>query len=432
MEEEIKNLSTILTEVFLELGLNEDFAVFINLAINILIIILLLFIIHFISRKVIVKTFRAYSNKSKTTFDDFLVQSNFPRYAGNILPLLLLIYTIPAVFQRYPDFLLVFEKLVDIYIIILTVLVCRSFLRSSVNFLKTRERYGDKPLESYTQVAMIFLWAIGFVFIFSELTDESVLNFLISLGAASAIILLIFKDTILGFVASIQVSVNDIVRIGDWITFSKYGADGYVTEINLATVRVQNWDKTFTTIPTYSLIGDSFQNWRGMQESPGRRVKRSLLIKQSSVKFLNEKELEKFKKFDLIKDYITERQKIIDDYNSTKNINTEVPVNGRKQTNLGLFRKYTDEYLRQHPLVSKELWIIVRHLDPTVHGIPLELYFFSSDKRWVYYEEVAADIFEHLIAALPYFGLLIFESPSGDDILKLSKLINPESTEKDI
>ncbi len=328
---------------------------------------------------------------------------------------------IPAIFEGYTHFLEVFDKISAILLIILSVLIVRSLLRTSQNYLKTKEQFRDKPLESYIQVLMIFVWAIGIVFVITEITERSVLNFLISLGAASAIILLIFKDTILGFVASIQVSVNDIVRLGDWITFSKYGADGFVTEINLATVRVQNWDKTFTTIPTYSLISDSFQNWRGMQESPGRRIKRSLFIKQNSIRFVSEEDLEKFSKFSLIAPYIRERQKEIDDFNKTHSFDRSVIINGRNQTNLGIFRKYADLYLNRHPLVSKEMTIMVRHLAPTTQGIPLEIYCFSSDKRWSYYEEITADIFDHLIAALPYFDLKLFEEPSGDDILAASR-----------
>jgi len=308
----------------------------------------------------------------------------------------------------------------DILLIILAVLIVRSLLRTGQSYLRTKDRFRDKPLESYVQVLMIFVWAIGIVFVFSELTGRSVGKFLLSLGAASAIILLIFKDTILGFVASIQVSVNDIVRLGDWITFSKFGADGFVTEINLATVKVQNWDKTFTTIPTYSLIADSFQNWRGMQESDGRRIKRSLFIKQSTVRFVVEEDLERYKRFSLIEPYLSGRQKEIDDFNKSNNFDRSVFINGRNQTNLGIFRKYTDAYLHRHPGINKDMWIIVRHLDPTSKGIPLEIYCFSSDKRWVYYEEIAADIFDHLIAAIPYFDLSLFEEPTGEDFRSAS------------
>lgn len=421
MPQDTQNLATYLRSYFVDNGMDPEWALFLNLCINILVLAVFIYAIFYVTKKLVVKTFKAFSSRTKTNFDDFLIQSNFPKYISNIIPLILLIITIPVIFDGYPRVLFGFEKLSNIYLIILVVLIIRSILRTSKNYLSTKDRFKDKPVQSYVQVVMIFAWFIGFIFIFSELTGRSVANFLLSLGAASAIILLIFKDTILGFVASIQVSVNDIVRIGDWITFSKYGADGFVTEINLATVRIQNWDKTYTTIPTYYLISDSFQNWRGMQESPGRRIKRSLFIKQSSVKFVTNEDLERFSKFSLIKPYINERQEIINEFNRTHNFDRSSVINGRNQTNLGIFRKYVDNYLHQHPLISKELFIMARLLSPTVHGIPLEIYCFTSDKRWVYHEDINADIFEHLIAALPYFDLKLFEEPSGDDIISVSK-----------
>ena len=423
-----ENLTSLLTDYLAETGMNETMAHLTSMAISVAVLFLLLFVIQLITKKVVIRMFEAFSNKTVTTFDDFLVKSNFPRFVSNILPLLLVMVAIPLIFAGYDSFLAIFETLVNVYIIILSVLIIRSILRTSKNYLKTREEFMDKPIESYIQVMMIFLWAIGFIFIFSEIFDKSVLNFLISLGAASAIILLIFKDTILGFVASIQVSVNDIVRIGDWITFSKYGADGFVTEINLATVRVQNWDKTFTTIPTYNLIADSFQNWRGMQESPGRRIKRSLFIKQNSIRFISSEDIEKFQKFQLITPYIKERQLEIEDFNKHHNFDRSTIINGRNQTNLGVFRKYVDAYLHSHPHVSKELTIMVRHLAPTTQGIPLEIYCFSSEKAWEIYEQITADIFDHLIAAIPYFDLQLFESPSGDDIIKSIAAMKKENS----
>src|SRR5690606_2891726 len=380
----------------------------------------LLYLVSYLSKHFILRAFNTFTTSTKTNFDNYLVVSNFPRFVSYLVPLFILIYTVPLIFENFPFFLSLFSKVMDILLIILAVLIVRSLLRTGQSYLRTKDRFRDKPLESYVQVLMIFVWAIGIVFVFSELTGRSVGKFLLSLGAASAIILLIFKDTILGFVASIQVSVNDIVRLGDWITFSKFGADGFVTEINLATVKVQNWDKTFTTIPTYSLIADSFQNWRGMQESDGRRIKRSLFIKQSTVRFVVEEDLERYKRFSLIEPYLSGRQKEIDDFNKSNNFDRSVFINGRNQTNLGIFRKYTDAYLHRHPGINKDMWIIVRHLDPTSKGIPLEIYCFSSDKRWVYYEEIAADIFDHLIAAIPYFDLSLFEEPTGEDFRSAS------------
>lgn len=418
MQEKIRESSNYLANYMMDKGLEEDIAHFLNMLVNIAIVFLLWYIIHYVTKKVLLIAFKKFTDKTKTTFDDFLVKSNFPRYVSNILPLLLLILTVPIVFQDYPDLLVVFETLVDIYIIVLMVLIARSLLRTTTNYLKRHERYKDKPIESYTQILMIIFWSIGFIFIFSELTGKSVIGFLVSLGAASAIILFIFRDTILGFIASLQVSVNDIVRIGDWITFSKYGADGFVTEINLATVRVQNWDNTYTTIPTYNLISDSFHNWRGMQESPGRRIKRSLYIKQSSIRYLNDKDLERFEEYEFIGAYVKEKQGEINEYNTQKGVNKKHLINGRHQTNLGVFRKYALAYLKSHPQINQDMTMMVRHLEPTTQGIPVEIYCFSKDKRWEFYEGITADIFDHLIAAIPYFDLKLFESPSGDDIIK--------------
>lgn len=276
------------------------------------------------------------------------------------------------------------------------------------------EKYKDKPLDSYIQVVMIFAWGIGLFLIISYLTNYSIES-LATLGAASAVVILIFKDTILGFVASIQVSVNDIVRIGDWITFSKYGADGYVTEINLATVRVQNFDNTYTTIPTYYLTSDSFQNWRGMKESEGRRIKRHILIKQSSVKFLSAEMIEKFKGIELIKPYLEHRKKETDSFNKKYVNDQSLLINGKNQTNLGVFRTYADAYLHENPHINKDLFLMVRYLQSTDRGIPVEIFCFSYDKVWQNYELIQADIIDHLIASVSYFDLEIFELPSGKD-----------------
>lgn len=413
---DFKSVSCFFENYLLNLGASVDAARYISLFLNTAILLLLLLGINYLIRRVVITSFKTFTVKTKTTFDDFLMESRFPKYIGQIVPLVLVYYVLPFLLTDFPVALKTTHFIMNIYVIILIVWISRSLLRTTKNYLRTLEQFSDKPLDSYIQVVMIFAWVVGFMFIFSEITGTSVIQFAISLGAASAILLLIFKDTILGFVASIQVSVNDIVRIGDWITFSKYGADGNVTEINLATVKVQNWDNTFTTIPTYSLISDSFQNWRGMQESPGRRIKRAIHIKQNSVKFVSPEDVEKLKKISLIAPYLEHRQKEIDRYNEVKNANKELAINGRNQTNLGIFRKYADSYLQEHSAIHKELYMIVRHLAPTAQGIPVEILCFSRDKRWENFEYITADIFDHLIAAVPYFDLKIFESPSGDDI----------------
>ncbi|MCP9200352.1 mechanosensitive ion channel family protein [Gramella sp. GC03-9] len=421
LKKELIDIICFFEDFFLSQGMNAVLAQYLNLLINLFLLTALVLGVNYVIKHFIIEGFKLFTNKTKTTLDDFLIKSNFPRYVGRFVPLYIIYQLFPLIFIDFPEVLEIFYFLVNIYIIILLIWIFRSIIRSTRNYLKTREEFNDKPLESFSQVIMIFIWTIGLMFIFSEITGIDIRGFIISLGAASAVILLIFKDTILGFVASIQVSVNDIVRIGDWISFEKFGADGTVTEINLATVRVQNWDNTYTTIPTYSLISDSFQNWRGMQESPGRRIKRSIYIKQNTVKFLTKEEIDNLKKIGLIASYLETREAEIDKYNESNNVDKSILINGRNQTNLGIFRKYVDSYLQAHSAVHKEMYMIVRHLAPTPNGIPLEILCFSRDKRWENFEYISADIFDHIIAAIPYFDLKLFESPSGDDIRELAQ-----------
>ena len=296
--------------------------------------------------------------------------------------------------------------------VVLVLYIARSLLNSIKDYLKMIPQFKDKPIDSYIQVFMIFAWIAGLMTIFAIVTDTSIWKFFTALGAASAVILLIFRDSILGFVASIQVSINDMVRIGDWISFEKYGADGDVIEINLATVKVQNWDKTITTIPTYALISDSFKNWRGMTESGGRRIKRALIVKQSGIKYLTESDIERLKKIQLISQYLDTRGKKINSYNETNNIDKSLPINGRNLTNIGVFRKYIQTYLEKHSALNQDMTLMTRQLAPTPQGIPIEIYTFSADKRWQNYEYIMSDIFDHLLAAVPYFDLEIFELPS--------------------
>ncbi len=403
----------------IEVGMNNYWATLINTVLVALITIVLVILLDIVTRKIILQFFKAFSKKTKATYDDFLMQSNFPRFIAHFLPLALLWYFFPIILEYYPKTLGFIQTVLKIYLVILCILIFRSVLRSTNNYLRAkREKFSDKPLDSYLQVLMIFAWGIGIFFIINLLTGYDVKS-LATLGAASAVILIIFKDTLLGFVASIQISVNDNVRIGDWITFSKYGADGYVTEINLATVKVQNFDNTYTTIPTYSLVSDSFQNWRGMQESDGRRIKRSLFLKQSSVHFLTSEEIETLKKIQLIAPYIEHRQKEIDRHNKVRAYDKSVPINGRNQTNLGVFRRYAEAYLHENDAINKDMLLMVRHLSPTEKGLPVEIFCFSHNKNWIEYETIQAEIFDHLIASMPYFGLELFEFPTGSDISRL-------------
>lgn len=402
-------------------GMTHLHAILLGALINSAILAVFLYILDRFLRWTIVEGFRALTVKSKNTFDDYLLKTNFPRYIAHIIPIILLKLALPYLVFDFKETLGFFTTIVNIYVIFLALKVLRSILRSVKFYLRSKEEYKDKPIESYTQVLMIFLWAVGIVLILSQLFGTSLKEFALSLGAVSAVLLLIFKDTILGFVASIQISVNDIVRIGDWITFSKYGADGLVTEINLATVSVQNFDNTYTTIPTYSLISDSFQNWRGMQDSKGRRIKRSLYVKQSSIRFLTPEDIEKLKDIQLIKPYLEHREKEVTRFNRLHEVDKSHLVNGRNQTNLGVFRSYATAYLNDNELINQDLFLMVRHLAPTEHGIPIEIFCFTHYKQWEKYEVIQADIFDHLIAAISYFDLEIFELPSGKDVQSIAK-----------
>ncbi len=398
--------------IFKDWDWNYTIAAYSSLVINILILSVSSYIIYQFFRAILITIMNLIAQKTKTKFDDLLISNKTAMYISHLFPLLFIYKSVPVILENYVYWEEVFGKLIGTYIILLFLWIIRTVFNALKDYLKTIPEYSDKPIDSYIQVIMIVLWAIGVTVILSKIFDVKLSQMLAMLGAVSAIVLLIFRDTILGFVASIQVSVNDMVRIGDWITMDKFGADGDVIEINLATVKVRNFDYTTTTIPTYSLISDSFKNWRGMQKYDGRRIKRYILIKSKSVRYIVNDELKNFKKIQLISDYITKKELEITKYNTINHIDKSISINGRNLTNLGLFRKYIIRYLETHNGVNKEMLLICRQLQPTSEGIPLEIYVFSKDKKWENYEYIMADIFDHIIASVPFFELELFELPS--------------------
>jgi len=402
--------------LFRNWGYSETISTYINLFVNMILLVICVFIIHYIFKKILIEVFSAVAQRTKTEFDDLLVANKTTKYIAYLIPLLFVNLTVPIIMKKFVYWEGIFTKGLQIYIVILVLWIIRSILNAVKDYLKKLPDFNDKPIDSYIQVFMIVLWIFGITSMVLILFETTLITLFATFGAISAIVILIFKDTILGFVASIQVSVNDLVRIGDWVTFEKFGADGDVIEINLATVKVQNFDKTTTTIPTYSLISDSFKNWRGMQNSGGRRIKRSILIKVNSVRFLHTDELEGLKKIQLISSYLEQRQQDIEKYNLNNNIDKSLTINGRNMTNLGIFRKYINQYLATHPGINKDMTVMCRHLQPTEKGIPIEVYAFSNDKRWINYEYIMADIFDHIIASVPYFDLEIYELPSEKGI----------------
>ena len=414
----VEQIFGIVYKLFKKWNFEDDFASYFSLLINLILLSLLSYFIYFVFKIILVKSMIFIAHKTKTNFDDLLVTNKTATYIAHLIPLLFIYKSVPIILKRFIYWENIFGKLVEIYIVLLVLWITRTIFNALKDYLKTIPRYSDKPIDSYIQVIMIVLWTFGIVTIILLLFDTSVTTLIGTFGAVSAIILLIFRDTILGFVASIQVSVNDMVRIGDWITMDKFGADGDVIEINLATVKVRNFDNTTTTIPTYSLISDSFRNWRGMLSSDGRRIKRHLLIKPSTIRFLHENELEELKKIQLIQNYIEIRNSDIKKFNIQNNIDKSLPVNGRNLTNFGLFRKYITEYLHHYPAINKDMILLCRQLQPNQYGIPLEIYTFSHDQTFENYEYIMADIFDHIIASVVYFDLEIFELPSNNNLLK--------------
>ncbi|MFT6699219.1 MAG: miniconductance mechanosensitive channel [Porticoccaceae bacterium] len=398
-------------------GMSDTSAKYLNMLVLLAGLLIISFLVHFIIRKIIKGLFIQFAAKTKTNFDNLLVKNKAPRNIAQIIPLIIALELSPLVFNDFSFFENIVAKGLQGFAVILILWIVRSLLNTLKDYFKTLPSLKDKPIDSYIQVFMIFAWVFGILSAFAIITGIEFIEFITTIGAASAVIILVFRDTILGFVASIQVSINDMVRIGDWITFEKYGADGDVTEINLSTVKVQNFDKTITTIPTYALISDSFKNWRGMEDSDGRRIKRALNIKLDSVCYLSKEAVNKLKHIHSISAYLETRQADIEVYNTSNKVNKELLLNGRNLTNIGVFRKYIETYIENHSGINKEMMIMVRQLAPGAHGIPLEIYAFSSDKRWENYEYIMADIFDHIIAAVPYFNLEIFELPSNSSFI---------------
>lgn len=414
-------------QLIASLGLSEQYVGPLNLLVMLTLLVIVLLIVDYLTRKILVTTLTVAAKRTKTKFDDYLIQNKTLARLGHVVPLIVAVQLIPTVLAGYPDWVEPVRKFIDVLLVIAWVMVINAFFKSIGDLLRDRPAFHDKPIGSYVQVAHIFTMFIGGIIIFSLLTGNSPWAFLGAMGAASAILMLVFKDTIMGFVASIQVSTNDMIRVGDWIEMPKFGADGDVLEINLNTVKVRNWDKTITTVPTYYLITESVKNWRGMHESGGRRIKRAVHIKISTIRYLEKDEIQLLKKIQLLAPYIDERQAEIDAYNKESGAEPTMPVNGRKMTNVGLFRQYITQYTTQHPLIHKGYTMLVRQLEPTQYGLPIELYMYTSDTKWAVYENAMADIFDHLLASAKYFGLEIFEAPASDDIrqLKLSVLEPP-------
>lgn len=406
---------------FLGLGLDADTAASLTLVTDVLIVLILSFIADYIARRIILNAVKSYVQRSENTYDDIFLEKKVFQTLAHLVPAAIIWYSLPWLFDGVDFSIVWIRKVVTIYMIVMVLVGVGRFLRA-VEYVGLRmERFRGKPLSSYIQVFTISLYIIGAVLIISMVVGKSPFAILGAFGAATAVILLIFRDTILGLVASIQISANDMVRIGDWVSMDKYGADGDVIEINLTTVKVRNWDKTISTVPTYAFISDSFKNWRGMQAMGVRRIKRSIHIDISTIKFVTPEMQQHFLKYQRVANYVKERQTEIDKFNKESGVDKTELLNGRHMTNIGVFRRYALNYLLEHPKIDEEQTVMVRQLQPTELGLPLEIYCFSNDIAWVNYEGIQSDIFDHLLSAACKFDLRVFQNPSGADFHALSQ-----------
>ena len=405
-------------QLFLEsLGIAPAQAAQLHSLIVIGIILLLSIVIDVALKKTIVASIRSYVRRSENEWDDIFLENRVFNRLAHIAPALLIYYTIHYSLDM-PILVAIIKKISVIYIIIISLLVTNSFINSLHDIYLRFPISQDKPIKGYVQVLKLFLYMATAIILIAYLTGTRPYTLLAGLGALAAVILLIFKDTILGLVASIQISVNDMVKPGDWIEMPARQADGNVLEITLNTVKVQNFDNTISTLPTYALVSESFTNWRGMQESAGRRIKRAVNIDMKSVKFLDDEMIQRLSKIMILKPYMDERLEEIRKYNEYHQVDPTSPANGRRMTNLGTFRKYLEAYIAQLPQINKDLTLIVRQKDPTDKGIPLEIYCFSTDKGFVNYESIQSDIFDHLLAVISEFDLRVFQSVKGEDFFQ--------------
>lgn len=371
------------------------------------------------ARKYLVKFATILARRSANKWDDALIEHRFFRHLAHMVPAFLIYILTPLFLADSPHAAQLLMRLASIYMIAAALVALNAMVKATNCIFKNHPVWNKYPISGYLQAFEIIVFFIGGIFVLSITLNKSPLGLLSLLGGLTAVLILVFKDVLLGFVASIQLSINDMVAVGDWIEMPKYGADGDIIDISLATVKVRNWDKTITTIPTYALISDSFKNWRGMQESGGRRIKRALYIDMNTIKFCDDAMIERFRKFQHLRKYLDSKIKEIDDYNKKFDFDTSVLINGRRLTNVGTFRAYIVEYLKRHPKIRQDMTFLIRHLAPTPAGLPIEIYVFSNDQVWANYEAIQADIFDHILAVVPEFELRIFQNPSGADFSRL-------------
>jgi miniconductance mechanosensitive channel len=376
-------------------------------------------IINLIVKHVLVRAVRAFAKRSNVTWDDALVTHNVFGRLVQVVPALIVFVGAPFVPDLPEGGVQLIRNVAMGYMVLMLTLALTAMLSAANTIYAASPLAKDRPLKGFVQLVQIVVWILGGVLIISAVLDRSPLLLLSGFGAMTAILLLVFKDTILSLVASVQLTAQDMVRVGDWIEMPQFGADGDVVDVQLHTVKVQNWDKTITTIPTHRLITDSFKNWRGMSQSGARRIKRAIYIDVSTIRMQTADEVDYFTRFALLKDYIKNKEQELADYNAGLATEVDAEVNRRRLTNVGTFRAYAYNYLKNHPKIHKGMTLIVRQLGPGPEGLPLEIYCFTNTTEWAVYEGIQSDIFDHLMAIVPEFGLRMYQKPAGSDLANL-------------
>ena len=396
-------------------GISDQLTFYVARGLAAVIVLFLSVAADFVAKRYILSSLAYIISHSKSTWDDAILRHRIPNQLAHLAPAMVIYVLTPFALEGMEETIAFIRGAIQIYMIIIVMLALDAALNAAEEIYRDFRASSEVPIKGFVQISKIALYFLSAIFVISILLNKTPLYLLSGIGALTAVLMLIFRDAILGFVAGIQLAANKMVANGDWIEMPKYGADGDVLEVTLTTVKVQNWDKTVTTIPTYALISESFKNWRGMQESGGRRIKRAVNIDMSSIRFCDEEMLERFAEIQYISEYIDKTKLELETFNKATKVSNTSLANGRRMTNVGTFRAYVKAYLLNHPMINHEMTFLVRQLAPTENGLPIEVYVFSKDQVWANYEAIQADIFDHILAVVPEFDLRVYQSPSGSD-----------------
>jgi miniconductance mechanosensitive channel len=401
-------------------GISEDLAFYVARGIAVVAVLALSTLANFVAKHYIVTAISFVITRSKAKWDDEILRQRALNRLAHLAPAVVIYVLTPIALDGFDAAIVIIRSALQIYMITVIMLVLDSLLNSVEHYYQSFRASKEIPIKGFIQVLKIVLYFLAGIFIISILLNKTPLYLLSGIGALTAVMMLVFKDAILGFVAGIQLAANKMVAVGDWIEMPKYGADGDVLEVALTTVKVQNWDKTITTIPTYALISESFKNWHGMTTSGGRRIKRAVNIDMSSIRFCDVEMLARYEKIQYISEYIESKKAELKAFNQSENVDHASLANGRRMTNIGTFRAYVVAYLQNHTMINMDMTFLVRQLQPTQYGLPIEIYVFSKDKVWANYEGIQSDIFDHILAVVPEFDLRVYQNPTGADFRMLN------------